>query len=124
MVVFGVLSSVFDCLTFGTLLLILHADAAHLRTGWFLESVVSATLIVMVIRTRHPFFRSRPGRYMLIATVVTVSVALWLPFSPLAGLFGFEPLSGVFLGFLAGIVALYAAAAELAKRFFYRRSGL
>jgi Mg2+-importing ATPase len=121
MVVFGMLSSVFDCLTFGTLLLILHADAAELRTGWFLESVVSATLIVLVIRTRHSFFRSRPGKYLIIATIVTVSVVLWLPFSPAAGLFGFEPLSGVFLGFLGAIVALYAASAELAKRFFYRR---
>ncbi len=124
MVVFGVLSSVFDYLTFGTLLLILHADAAHLRTGWFLESVISATLIVLVIRTRHPFFRSRPGRYLSIATVVTIAVALWLPFSPMAGLFGFVPLSGVFLGFLGAIVVLYAAAAELAKHFFYRRIAL
>ncbi len=122
MIVFGVLSSVFDYLTFGTLLLILRADAAHLRTGWFLESVTSATLIVLVIRTRHSLFRSRPGRYLSIATAATIAVALWLPFSPVAGLFGFEPLSGVFLGFLGMIVVLYAAAAETAKHFFYYRS--
>jgi Mg2+-importing ATPase len=120
MVVFGVLSSVFDYATFGTLLFFLRANEEHLRTGWFLESVVSATLIVLVIRTRHPFFRSRPGRYLLAATVLSVSVAVWLPYSPVAGLFGFEPLSGVFLGCLGLIVACYAAAAELAKRIFYR----
>jgi len=120
MIVFGVLSSVFDYATFGTLLLVLHADAGHLRTGWFLESVVSATAIVLVIRTRHPFFRSRPGRYLLAATILSVSVAVWLPYSPIAGLFGFEPLSGMLLVYLGLIVAFYAAAAELAKRIFSR----
>ena len=61
MMTFGLVSSVFDYLTFGVLLLVLHATQAQFRTGWFVESVISASLIVLVIRTRRPFFRSRPA---------------------------------------------------------------
>jgi P-type Mg2+ transporter len=82
---------VFDYLTFGVLLLILHATQDQFRTGWFLESVISASLIVLVIRSRKPFFRSRPGKYLLIATLLVVVVTLILPFPPLDKIFGFIP---------------------------------
>ena len=62
MVVFGLLSSLFDYATFAMLLLVLHADAEHLRTAWFLESVVSAASIVLVIRTRHPLLAKQAGK--------------------------------------------------------------
>ena len=97
MIVFGVISSAFDFLTFGVLLLVLHAKEAELRTGWFVESVVSSALIVLVVRTRRPFYRSRPGRPLLIATLVVVGLTLLLPYSPLAPLLGFVPLPPVFL---------------------------
>ena len=61
MLVFGLLSSVFDYATFGVLLLVLHASPAEFRTGWFIESVASASLVVLVIRTRRPLFRSAPA---------------------------------------------------------------
>src|SRR5208282_3251868 len=67
MITFGLLSSVFDYLTFGLLLIMLHVTQDQFRTGWFLESVISASLIVLVIRSRKPFFRSRPGKYLLLA---------------------------------------------------------
>ncbi|AKB58887.1 Mg(2+) transport ATPase, P-type [Methanosarcina barkeri 227] len=66
--IFGLTSSVFDYLEFGTLLLLLPGMIEQFMTGWFIESVISASMIVMVIRSRKPFFKSRPGKYLLIAT--------------------------------------------------------
>ena len=83
MMTFGIVSSVFDYLTFGVLLLILHATTDQFRTGWFLESVISASLVVLVIRSRKPFFKSRPGKYLLIATLMIVGVTLIFPYTPL-----------------------------------------
>jgi len=120
MMSFGLVSSVFDYLTFGVLLLVLRASVDQFRTGWFVESVVSASLIVLVIRTRRPFFKSRPGRHLLVATVTIVAAAFVLPWTPLAAFLGFEPLGVRTLAMLAGIVALYVMAAELAKSVFYR----
>jgi len=121
MIVFGAVSSAFDFMTFGVLLLILHASEAELRTGWFVESVVSSALIVLVVRTRRPFYRSRPGRPLRIATLMVVGLTLVLPYSPLAPLLGFVPLPPGFLMALGPIVLLYVVAAEAAKSVFYRR---
>jgi Mg2+-importing ATPase len=120
MLTFGLISSVFDFLTFGLLVFVLHATTAQFRTGWFLESVVSATLIVLVMRTRKPFFTSRPATLLLLATLLVIAATLVLPFSPLARLFGFEriPISSIAL--LGCVVALYVVSAEIAKRIFYR----
>jgi Mg2+-importing ATPase len=120
MMVFGLVSSVCDYLTFGVLLFFLHATERQFRTGWFVESVISASLIVLVIRTRKPFYRSRPGRYLLFATLATIVVTLLLPYTPLARLFGFTPITPLFLLALALILASYIAIAEVAKVFFYR----
>jgi Mg2+-importing ATPase len=120
MMVFGLVSSIFDYLTFGVLLLLLHANPKQFRTGWFLESVVTASLIVLVIRTRKPFFRSRPGNILFAATVAIVAVTLMLPYTPLAGLFGFTPISPMFLLALVLIMVAYILTAEVAKHYFYR----
>ncbi len=121
MITFGILSSVFDFLTFGVLLFILHANVAQFRTGWFLESVISASMIVLVIRSRRPFFRSRPSRQLLAATLLIVALTLIVPYTPLAVIFGFQPLNVLFLSLMGIIVILYIAAAEMAKKFFYER---
>ncbi|HSB05676.1 MAG TPA: magnesium-translocating P-type ATPase [Thermodesulfobacteriota bacterium] len=121
MLTFGILSSVFDYLTFGVLLLILHATTDQFRTGWFLESVISASVTVLVIRTRKPFFRSKPGKYLLIATLLIVVVTILFPFTPLAELLGFQPLPVTTLLVIGMIVVLYMVAAEVAKRSFYKR---
>jgi Mg2+-importing ATPase len=121
MFTFGVLSSVFDYLTFGVLLFILHANVAQFRTGWFMESVISASLIVLVIRSRRPFFRSRPSRPLLAATLSIVALTLIVPYTPLAAIFGFQPLNVLFLLLMGIIVILYIAAAEMAKKLFYER---
>ncbi|HTY24947.1 MAG TPA: magnesium-translocating P-type ATPase [Desulfomonilaceae bacterium] len=121
MLAFGLLSSIFDYLTFGCLLWVLHATVDQFRTGWFVESVVSASLIVLVIRSRKPFFTSRPGKYLLIATLLVVVITLLLPTSPIAGLLDFQPLPFSFLLILAVIVVVYILSAELVKKFFYAR---
>ena len=92
MLVFGILSSVFDYLTFGVLLWLLQASPEQFRTGWFQESVISATLIVLVIRSRRPFFQSRPGKYLLAATLVIIGLTMLLPYTPLAPLFAISSL--------------------------------
>jgi Mg2+-importing ATPase len=120
MLTFGLVSSVFDYLTFGLLLWVLHATVDQFRTGWFLESVISASLIVLVIRTRKPFFRSRPGKLLLLATLLVIGATLILPYSPLARVLGFVPVPWTFLLALAVMMALYIAAAEVAKSVFYR----
>jgi Mg2+-importing ATPase len=121
MIIFGIVSSVFDYLTFGVLLLLLHATQDQFRTGWFVESVVSASLIVLVIRSRKPFFRSTPGKYLLIATLSIVGVTLILPFTPLAGLFGFTQLPVLFLLLIGVIIVAYIITAEIAKTIFYEK---
>jgi len=122
MVTFGAVSSVFDYLTFGTLLLVLRAAADQFRTGWFLESVLTELLILLVIRTRRPFFKSRPGNYLLISALIVAGVTLVLPYSPLSGLLGFTPLPIPLLLVLGGITVLYIASSEVAKRSFYART--
>jgi Mg2+-importing ATPase len=119
MITFGLMSPVFDYLTFGLPLLVLHAGKGMFRTGWFLDSVVSASLIVLVIRSRKPFFRSRPGKYLLIATLSIVIITLILPFTLLGDVFGFRPLGLSTYLLLLLIVAAYIIAAEVAKRIFY-----
>lgn len=121
MLTFGTVSSVFDYLTFGVLLLILHATTDQFRTGWFMESVVSASVIVLIIRSRKPFFKSKPGKYLLMATLLIVVLTLIFPFTPLAKLFGLRPVPLSFLLVLGVIVIIYIIAAEIAKRVFYRR---
>jgi Mg2+-importing ATPase len=121
MITFGLVSSVFDYLTFGLLLLVLHADESQFRTGWFLESVISASMIVLVIRSRKPFFRSRPGKYLLIATLSIAVITLIFPFTPLGNVFGFTPLPLSTYLFLLLIVAVYILAAEITKKIFYKK---
>jgi Mg2+-importing ATPase len=120
MLTFGVLSSVFDYLTFGALLYLLHASKDQFRTGWFVESVLSASLIVLVVRSRRPFFRSKPGTQLLWATLSVVAVTLAIPYLPFAHFLGLIPLPPLFLALVAVIVALYIVSGEFAKHVFYR----
>src|SRR5512135_2860905 len=115
MITFGLVSSVFDYLTFGVLLLILQATQGQFRTGWFMESVISASLIVLVIRSRKPFFESRPGKYLLLATLSIAVITLILPFTPLAAILGLSPLPASFLLIIGMIVVLYIFTAEITK---------
>jgi P-type Mg2+ transporter len=121
MITFGLVSSVFDYLTFGALLIILNATQDQFRTGWFLESVISASLIVLVIRSRKPFFKSRPGKYLIMATLLIVVVTLILPFTPIGGIFGFGQLPILFLLLIGIIILAYIITAEMVKAVFYKK---
>lgn len=121
MITFGLLSSLFDYLTFAVLLLIIHANEKVFQTGWFIESVISATLIVLVVRTRLPFFKSLPGKYLLIATIAVSMLVLAVPLTPMALWFGFARLPLGYYGWMVIIIMVYILSAELAKYFFYRK---
>ena len=121
MIVFGILSSVFDYLVFGLLIFVLKSPIDLFRTGWFIESVLSASLIVLVIRSRRPFFKSSPGKYLLLTTIVIVCVTLILPFTPLGKIFGFAQPSLLVLGLMSIIVIFYIIMGEVVKGIFYKR---
>jgi Mg2+-importing ATPase len=119
MVVFGLVSSVFDYLTFGVLLW-LNATVAQFRTGWFIESIVSASLIVLVVRSQRPSFRSRPSKLLTLATGVIVLVTALTPYLPFARVLGFQPMPAHYYQIIAAIILAYIVAAEFAKLLFYR----
>lgn len=120
MIIFGVLSSVFDYLTFGVLLLVLGANQTQFRTGWFIESIFSALLVVFALRTQLPITRSRSSRSLALASAIVAVIALLIPYSPLGPALGFEPLDWPYLLAMLAIAFLYFAAAEFTKRWFYR----
>ena len=120
MIVFGILSSVFDYLTFAVLIKFFHASEHTFQTGWFLESVVSATLIVLVVRTRNLFYKSKPGKYLFIVTLLMVGFVLILPLLPFAYSMGFVALPLTFYAAMLLIVMLYLISAEISKRYFFK----
>ncbi|HEU4993608.1 MAG TPA: magnesium-translocating P-type ATPase [Gemmatimonadaceae bacterium] len=115
MLAFGLVSSGFDFLTF-VALVIIGVGAPVFRTVWFSESVLSEILILLVIRTRRPFFRSRVGRLLLWLSVAVGAVTLLLPYTPAAAPLGFAPLTPALLGLLLAIVTLYVVVSEISKR--------
>jgi Mg2+-importing ATPase len=122
MTFFGPISSAYDFLTFGIMLWVFDAGPTLFRSGWFVESLATQSLVVFVIRTRRsPFFRSRPSRPLLATTLLVVAVGVAIPFLPIADALGFQPLPWTFLAFLGGLAASYLALAELGKAYFYRR---
>jgi Mg2+-importing ATPase len=123
MIEFGVLSSMFDLVTFWLLLGVFAASPVLFRTGWFIESLLTELLIALVVRTRRPFFLSRPGTGFLILTLAMLALTVAIPFAPFSALLGFEPVPADLLLTLVAIAVLYMAAAELTKRWFYRSAG-
>jgi Mg2+-importing ATPase len=119
MLTFGFISSVFDYLTFGALLWLFQAKPEQFRTGWFVESVVSASVIVLVIRTRRPFVKSPPSVVLLASTGAIVILTISLPLLPVAPSFGLTPLPLPFMIVLGAILVAYVLAAERAKAHFY-----
>ena len=120
MSVFGPISSIFDFMTFFVMLVVLNASHAEFRSGWFVESLATQTLVVFVIRTRRtPFFHSHPSRAMTITPIACALIGAVLPFSPLADTLGFTTLPISFFLILVGMIVTYLALVETAKRRFY-----
>lgn len=125
MLVFGPISSLFDFLTFGVMLWVFHAHATEFRSGWFVESLATQTLVIFAIRTRRvPFLRSRPSVPLATAALTVVAVGAILPLSPLAAPLGLSPLPPLFYAALAVMVVVYLVLIELGKRFFYRSTAV
>lgn len=121
MMVFGLISSVFDLLTFAVLLLVFRANEATFQTSWFMISLLTELAVVLFLRTHRPAFRSRPSRLLLWSTLAVAAATFTLPFlgAPSA-MFGFVPLSALQLGAVIGIVLGYIVATETAKAWFFR----
>jgi Mg2+-importing ATPase len=102
------------------LLAVFHAAPDLFRTAWFVESLLTELVIALVVRTRRPLFRSRPGLLLLTSTLVLVALTLAIPYLPFAGLLSFVPLPGSLLATLCAITVLYVVATEVAKQWFFR----
>ncbi|MCT8328972.1 magnesium-translocating P-type ATPase [Albidovulum sediminis] len=121
MIVFGLISSVFDLLTFGLLLYVFHAGEAVFQTSWFMISLLTELAVVLVLRTRKPAFRSRPSGLLLWSTLAVAAATLAIPFLGWASaIFGFVPLSAMELAVVLAILAGYIVATEIAKASFFR----
>ena len=121
MVIVGPVSSLYDFLTFGAMLWLFHASQDLFRTGWFVESLATQTLVILVIRTAGAPWRSRPSRALLGSVLACVALAIAIPFTPLAAVLGFVAPPIGFFAFLLGVVVTYLALVEGIKRRFYRR---
>lgn len=121
-IVFGVVSSVFDFCTFYLLYVTLHLDEHHFQAGWFIESIATQILVVFVIRTKRvPFFKSMPSRYVIGGVLGVLAFAWLIPYTPIGALLSFAALTPMTLLSIVGIVVGYLVLAETAKFFFYRR---
>jgi Mg2+-importing ATPase len=122
MVAFGLISSLFDFLTFVALLWVFHAGERQFQSGWFIVSLITEVAVVMVLRTRRVAWRSRPSKLLLTNSLAVLAVAIALPFTPaVAPLFGLAPLPLSQLGALLAVVLAYVAATEALKHWFYGR---
>ncbi|MBO0799847.1 MAG: cation transporting ATPase C-terminal domain-containing protein, partial [Blastocatellia bacterium] len=120
MIWMGLISSAFDFLTFGVLIWGFRAGTGLFRTGWFIESLATQTLVILVIRTRNAPWRSRPSRSLVISTLACVISGTLFPFTPLAPLLGFVHPPLILLSTIALMVVVYLSMAELMKRWLYR----
>jgi Mg2+-importing ATPase len=121
MIVFGLISSVFDYATFGALILVLKTTPEQFRTGWFVESMLTELFIILVVRTRRGLFRSAPGKLLWITTLVITLITIIIPYLPISALMGFTPLPLSIMMTMVFIVALYIVAAEVVKRIYFAR---
>jgi Mg2+-importing ATPase len=126
MTIIGPISSIYDFLTFGVLLWFFHAytNAPLFRTGWFVESLATQTLVVFVIRTAGNPFKSRPSVRLLIGVVAVTVAGAVLPYTPLGTLLGFTPMPLSLLGAISLLALTYLFLVQAVKTWFYRRHAL
>jgi len=120
MIVFGLINSSADFATFG-MLLASGVNVDQFRTGWFIENVISASLVVLVVRTRKPMIRGNPSKYLVLAILVSICVVIAIPFTIIGKEFGFAPLTSTILGAIFVIVSAYIILVEAIKKAFYKK---
>lgn len=124
MIFIGPISSIFDFVTFGVLLFIFHASEPLFRTGWFLESLCTQTLVIHMIRTgKIPFIESKPSQFLIFTSIYIVTIGLVIPFTPLGKYFGFVTPPPPYFILLFFIVGCYLFLVQVVKSWFIKRFG-
>ena len=124
MILIGPVSSIFDFVTFGVLWFVFHAQQPLFTTGWFLESLCTQTLVIHVIRTgKIPFIESRPSKFLILASILIITVGIILPFSPLAGVLDFVTPPPLYFLALFVIVLVYLFTVQLVKSLVVKKYG-
>ncbi|MEI8136810.1 MAG: magnesium-translocating P-type ATPase [Bacteroidota bacterium] len=121
MIVFGLESSIFDYITFGTLILLFGTKQELFRAGWFTESVITAILTLLIIRTRRLFIKSLPGKYLIIAAISIIILVVCIPYIPALGFIGFSPLPFPILISMILICILFGMTFEISKKIFFKK---
>lgn len=121
MLTFGFLSSIFDYLTTYLLFAIFNESQGQFQTGWFIFSTLTELVTLMAMRTKGPFYKSKPGKMLLISSLIVGAVAILIPLTPLARIFSFQQIPFFVLSILFGLLVIYVVAMEIVKRYFYRK---
>jgi Mg2+-importing ATPase len=117
MIYFGLLSSVFDLITFAILRIGFHASTTLFRSGWFVESTLTELTVMLVLRTRRRFWQSKPGDGLLLSSVILALLTVAIPFTAFGRLIGLQSLPLALLLILFALIAVYAALNEVAKKY-------
>lgn len=121
MLVFGLMSSLFDFITFGLLYFVFHLSERQFQTGWFIESLATQVFVIYIIRTKKiPFLQSSPSAFLVVTTLIAVSVGWIIPLTPLGSYFSFERLSAPVMLAIVTTVIIYLISVEFTKRIFYK----
>lgn len=122
MLIFGIISTFFDLLVGAGLKYIFDVDEKTFQTVWFVFSLLTELMVVLVLRTRRQAFRSKPGKLLFLTTFMVAVIAFIIPYlSPFASLFSFIPLPARLMAFIVAMITGYLMATEIAKVFFYRQ---
>jgi len=122
MLILGPVSSIFDFLTFFLMLVVFKVSVPRFQAAWFVESLSTQTLVVFVLRTRKtPFFKSKPGKWLLTSSLLVVGAAFILPYWPFGPIFGFQPPPVMFYPALAGLITAYLLLVDVVKKWFNKK---
>lgn len=122
MLVFGIISSLFDLLTFAIMLKVLHTDVSEFQTGWFIESLLTQILVVFIVRTHRFAIASRPAKVLIASVTIVAIIAILIAYTSLGRWFGFSVLSPTASLVLGSIIAAYLMATEAVKHIFYAKT--
>jgi Mg2+-importing ATPase len=121
MILFGLVSTVFDLATFALLRLVFDASEKLFHTVWFVESSFTELVVMIILRTHRPFWRSKPGNGLLASTIIIAGIIVLLPFTGLGRLIGFVAIPSNILLALVGLTLIYATCNELLKRLWWKQ---
>ena len=122
MIVFGIISSLFDYLTFFVLLSIFRSDERLFQTGWMLESVISAMVVMLIVRTARPVTKSKPSKKLIFAIICVSLCLIAIIYSPINSYLGLIALPIKVILSMFGISFIYALVAEILKKKFYKNN--